>query len=674
VKKIFKWAFIACILFISFFIAYRFFYNSAINSFGSGSKYVNILSEKERDWLNNQSVLVYSADRNAPPLRFVDKADNQYKGVVVDYINSLSLEIGTKIETYPRLWEDALESLSKGETDICDMFASEERAKKYLFTKPIYNLRAVLAVKSHDNGIRGLYDLNGKTIATQKGDYTNEYIRINYPGITMRYVDDIYEAMKLLQKGQVDAVAGDEPVVLYQIDKSNLSSEIKIIDKPLYENEVVFAIPKSKPELITILNKGIDSLNRKGQLEKIQQKWFGISTPIVTHYDLSKLKNYVAASAALMIFALLVMITWNQSLKKQVEARTKELENNRNDLQILFDGITEYMVVVDRQNNIINVNDGFLDFANEIKENILNKPCGSFLRKFCISCEDCLIKQTFYMGKNYKKEVFCVNEVYEMRTYPLKDPKGFVNNVLVLIHNTTSEKINKNQMLQSNKMIAIGELAAGVAHEIRNPLGIIRNHSFILKNTMDRNEKLDKSLEFIDSAVIRASRTIDNLLNFSRLSGNSQEWVDIKSFINSMLELQIKNAHKLGISFQLVCRDDLSFYTNQESLKHILINLFSNSIDSIDDGGNITLEIEELEKGIAIKCFDTGCGIEKRDMERIFNPFYTTKEPGKGTGLGLYIVYNEVKKLNGNITIQSELNIGSCFSVFIPANKEVVIS
>lgn len=625
-----------------------------------------ILSDKEKEWLKKQGVLVYSADRNAPPLRFVDPADNQYKGVVVDYVNSLSLELGVKIELHPLLWEKALEKLSKGETDLCDMFKSEERSKYYLFTKPIYNLRGVLAVRASDSRIKSVSDLNGKILATQKGDYLNEYMKINYPKVKLYYVADVQEAIKLLSEGKVDAVGGDEPVVLYQIDKNNLKNIIKIIDPPLYENEVVFAVPKSKPELITILNKGIDSLNKKGHLEKIQQKWFGISTPIVKAMDIGKIKKYFLISALIILLIFIMMFIWNQSLKKQVKLRTKELEDSRNDLQIVFDGMTEYMIVIDKNKNIVNVNKAFLDYTQKPKKDIVNNSCTNYLKSFCDGCDNCIIYKIFTTKENYESEVCIKNDVYSLHIYPLLDSLRNVKNVLMVINNITNEKISKNQILQANKMIAIGQLAAGIAHEIRNPLGIVRNHSFILRGLTNGDEKINKSLNYIDSAVERASKIIDNLLNFSRISDNQLEWTNIKSFIENILELQNKYMQKRSITLDVQCDDTLTCLINQESLKHILINLITNAADAINEKGNINIKAYKINDGIMIECIDTGCGIKKEDIEKIFNPFYTTKGPDKGTGLGLYIVYNEVKKLNGVITVESEVGKGTKFKVYFP--------
>lgn len=630
-----------------------------------------ILTKAEREWLNANPKLIYAADRNAPPLRFLDKSDNQYKGVVVDYVNLLSLEIGFTVELHPLLWEDALESLAQGKSDMCDMFKSEERAKYYLFTKPFYTLRAVMVAREKDNiSSRSINDKNFK-IAAQKGDYINEFLEKNYPETQVVQVADVYEALNLLAKGEVNAACGDEPVVLYQLDKNNLKDTIKIVGEPLYESECVLAVPKSRPQLIPILNKGIDALNQKGQLEKIQQKWFGISAPIVKLQDISKLKSYLILMLTAAFSIFFIMLIMANSLKKQVKLRTRELEDSRNDLQIVFDGMAEYMIVVNKNNTIINVNKSFLDFTEKPREKVIGAPCSSYLNRFCNNCDNCIVANTFNTKNSYQTEIYIMNEIYKMDTFPLMDSDMLMKNVLVVISNITSEKISKNQVLQANKMAAVGQLAAGVAHEIRNPLGIVRNHTFILKNENMGNKKMVDTLEIIDSAIERASRTITNLLNFSRISGDSWEWVDINHFIHDIIELQYKYMQGKNIDYNINCDQNLKAYINQESLKHILINLISNAIDAMKSNGVLTVEAYPNENGLKILCADTGCGIEKDNLEKLFNPFYTTKGPGKGTGLGLYIVYNEVKKLNGEISVTSEVNKGTSFKVFIPVKLEV---
>ena len=230
-------------------------------------------------------------------------------------------------------------------------------------------------------------------------------------------------------------------------------------------------------------------------------------------------------------------------------------------------------------------------------------------------------------------------------------------------------------------MAAIGELASGIAHEIRNPLGIIRTHSFIMKSNPDISDNNLKSLEFIDNSVERASNIIDNLLNFSKISGEEKENTNIKTFVENIVSLENKLLTKRNIDLEINCNPYTIVSINQEAMKHIIINLLSNATDALcvyDVEGNyiqnvnespkitITISVNKDDKYLKIDFTDNGIGIKKEDAEQIFNPFFTTKGPNKGTGLGLYIIYNEINKLNGKIWVNSEVGKYTTFSLSIP--------
>ncbi|NLJ78526.1 MAG: HAMP domain-containing histidine kinase, partial [Tissierellia bacterium] len=117
------------------------------------------------------------------------------------------------------------------------------------------------------------------------------------------------------------------------------------------------------------------------------------------------------------------------------------------------------------------------------------------------------------------------------------------------------------------------------------------------------------------------------------------------------------------------CPEHLQLYTNEESLKHIIINIIDNAIGAIDGDGWIHISGEKVDKGIILRFQDSGKGIEQEKVDDIFNPFFTTKKAGEGIGLGLYIVYNEIQKLGGTIDVDSRHNIGTTFEVFLPEGQ-----
>lgn len=626
----------------------------------------NKLTNEEIQWLKSQKEIIYAANENAPPLRFVDDVDNQYKGVVIDLINQISLETGTNIKTVPMQWSEALSSLAEGTTQICDMFISPERGKNYLFTNPIYNLRTVLLFI--DKNIGNLRDINSITIATEKGDYANSYLQINYPNAELIYVDNVEEGFLMLLNKEVDAVVGDEPVILYLLEH-NRNSQLNLFNKVLYEKDVVFAVPKSKPELVSILNKAIKNLERKGQLEKIQQKWFGISTPLKKSINIYDVFKFVAFPVIIMGIMFVFIVLNNHSLKKLVKMKTQELEYSRNELRNIFDGVNDFMVVIDENKKIINANKAFVKYLGISLQEVIGKNCNEYLKNSFSECYEYILDEVIKNNNKITQEKMVKNEVYEISFQPVIELN---KTIIITIRNITVDKINRNQMLQTNKMVAVGQLAAGMAHEIRNPLGIIRTQSYLLSLNDKIDESMKKSLNFIDNSINRASNIIDNVLNFSRISSNKKESIFIEKIISNIIELHNDLIKKKNIIIEVNCFIEAKILINVESLQHIILNLVSNSIDALNYGGYLKINILKENNNIVLICEDNGIGIEETHMESLFNPFFTTKELGKGTGLGLYIVYSEVQKLNGYIDVKSKLNKGTMFKIILPIEKEVL--
>lgn len=624
----------------------------------------NQLTTEERQWLKSQSAIIYAANEKAPPLRFVDQIDNQYKGVVVDLINQLSLELGYEIQTIPMKWDEALLSLKEGKTQICDIFINAERSQFYLFTDSIYNLRTVLLTRSSESF--NVNQINNMRVATEKGDYANNYLMENYPNVELVYTNNVEDGLVLFLNGKVDAVIGDEPIITYLLNKRNENQNPEYSNIVLYQEEVVLGVPKDKPELVPILNKAINSIKTKGQIEKIQQKWFGISTPLTVNNIEREIIRNIAILVVIVGSTFVFIILNNLSLQKKVKKRTKELENSRDELQIIFDEISDYMLVVDSDKKVLRINKSLADYLGVSTNEILGEDCNKYIGMFCNNCNECIIKEVNLGNNKVKKESTVGNEVYEINLQVLKEIN---NTLLITIKNITLDKIKGNQMLQTNKMVAIGQLAAGMAHEIRNPLGIIRTQSYLIRINDKIDDAVNKSLEFIDNAVERASKIIDNILSFSRLSSNDIQNIDINELIKKLLEMHNDIIYKNNIKVEIKTNIKKELKLNVESMEHIIINLISNSIDAMENNGILKISTDIEDGNLILICEDNGYGISDKDINNIYNPFFTTKELGKGTGLGLFIVYSEVEKLNGKIDVQSILGEKTKFTIKIPLER-----
>jgi PAS domain S-box-containing protein len=242
----------------------------------------------------------------------------------------------------------------------------------------------------------------------------------------------------------------------------------------------------------------------------------------------------------------------------------------------------------------------------------------------------------------------------------------------VICVDISERKRLESQLIQSEKMAAIGQLAAGIAHEIRNPLGIIANALFDLQETLPRDHPaVQEDLQIALEEMRRVQEIIDNLLEFSRTSRAELEMVDVNLLLRKTLQLMHKSLQNHGVEVAAEFGDVGLCLANQNALRQVFLNLITNAVQAMPNGG--TLRIRTMPLGserIRLEFADTGVGIPPEHLSSIFNPFFTTKEPGQGTGLGLSVVHSVVKRFRGEIRVQSQLERGTTFTIDLPRGEE----
>ena len=221
---------------------------------------------------------------------------------------------------------------------------------------------------------------------------------------------------------------------------------------------------------------------------------------------------------------------------------------------------------------------------------------------------------------------------------------------------------------QMEKMVAIGQLSSSVAHEMRNLLGVIRNAAFNIQRELSAAApEVQNNLDIINRSVARAREFIDNLLNLSRVSNNSEEVIDIACTVDNLLTLFSKELEWRKIELRRNYHSLPPFHLDGNAFQECLLNLILNAIQCMDEGGVLTITIQPSLGGVRITIADTGCGIPPEDLEKIFDRFYTTKKNGQGTGLGLTIARSIARDLGGEIHVESEVGVGSAFSICLPS-------
>jgi two-component system NtrC family sensor kinase len=231
-------------------------------------------------------------------------------------------------------------------------------------------------------------------------------------------------------------------------------------------------------------------------------------------------------------------------------------------------------------------------------------------------------------------------------------------------------------LVQAQKMAAIGQLSAGVAHEINNPLAIIRQEAQWMQTLLhpDHFQGVEEAKELYDSLreiiqqVDRGKEIVHNLLDFARKRPPVLQMVAVNKLIQDMAALVAKEADQKGIKINLRLAPDLpQIYADAPQLRQVILNLLNNATYAIQRKGEVTVTTRVAgEEALEIIVSDTGPGIAPADLPRIFDPFFTTKPPGQGTGLGLSICHGIITKLGGRITATSEAGQGATFTITLP--------
>ena len=232
------------------------------------------------------------------------------------------------------------------------------------------------------------------------------------------------------------------------------------------------------------------------------------------------------------------------------------------------------------------------------------------------------------------------------------------------------QKETQMQISQSEKLASIGHLAAGVAHEISNPITSILNFAHLLKQKKSNSEEDLKDLDIIINETNRVRKIVRELLDFARQSPGNREWIDINSILLQLVQLIKRQKEFRDIEIIENYTDHLQpILADKNQFQQVFLNILLNAAEAITQKGMITITTTTIKEHIKITITDTGCGIKKEDLTKIFDPFYTTKPAGKGTGLGLSISYGIIQQYGGSIECKSKVGEGTTFSVVLPFNK-----
>jgi two-component system NtrC family sensor kinase len=236
----------------------------------------------------------------------------------------------------------------------------------------------------------------------------------------------------------------------------------------------------------------------------------------------------------------------------------------------------------------------------------------------------------------------------------------------------TNERLRstQEQLIQSEKLAAIGQLTAGIVHDVKNPLTVIKGVAELLLTEDNLDDELRSEISLMRESAVKANNIVTDLLKFSRQSKPDLEVHDMRETVEAALRLTafpIRKAH-VQVVKNLPDHAVMMIYDDQQ-VEQVLVNMISNAVQAMPTGGMLRVSMSAADRQVSISLQDTGIGIAPENLSRIFDPFFTTKPEGEGTGLGLSVSYGIISNHNGRIEVNSAIGQGTTFTILLPMRQ-----
>ncbi|MEZ4693961.1 MAG: ABC transporter substrate-binding protein [Aliarcobacter sp.] len=661
------------------------------------------LTINQKEYLKNKKVIKFCVDPNWLPLEKIE--NGKHIGISSEFLNLIKERIGIPfylIET--NNWTESLEKIKKRECDILALAEQTPLRKEYLnFTTPYIRVPLVIATKSGLPFINDLNEIKEKTLGVVKNYSLVELLKNKYPNIKVLEIDSIEEGLKLVSQEKIFGFLDNSMSINHEIQKNKII-DISITGQFSEYFSLSIASRNDENILNEILEKTLLSIDDRSKTTFIE-KWNNIKYELKTDYRL------IYQTVFFGIVLISVFIYWNFKLTQEIKKKEiiqKKLKESEEKFRTLFDIAPVLLDAFDKNGKVV----------------LWNKECE---KVFGYSLEEIKKEENplslFYPDPLIQREVFddfnCKDEnIYKEWTPLTKDGRKLIikwaniklpnneilhigfditqertNEILLYqskqelekLNNSLEEKIKdeiqkntKQQLLlmQQSKLAQMGEMIENIAHQWRQPLAQVNSSVLLidveLKKNRFQNEIIENKLIEIESLTSYMSKTIDDFKNFFDPNKKKSIFKVEESIIKArnILKGRIKESH---INLIINIEEELKIYSYLEELQQVILIILNNAIDAIilNKVLNPKILIDAYSKDSEIMIFieDNALGIESEIIDKIFEPYFTTKQKSRGTGLGLYISKMIIEDgLNGSLDVENKKN-GACFKIKIPKGE-----
>ena len=616
-----------------------------------------------------QKILRAGVDSSLPPFSFVDQGSNTIRGFNVDLIKMLAASSRAKVTFFPMDGNRMEAHLAEGKLDLAMRDKAISSHALQCLELPI-TLERKLFVNNCCITVTCVKDLPGHTVVVLKGSDLISLVPEKEKA-TFLEADTQDRALDMVNSGEADVYLSPSAIsARYTIQKNNLRN-IKEVGLPVESVPLAIWVHQDHTELLTELSVAFGKITENKSYDTIYSKWFGQDIPFA---GLEKYLKVIIAAAGIFAAALLGFFIWTRMLKRKVREVTRDLQLSEQRHKDLIEFSPEMIHLVGPDGGILHANKIAFQTLGYSSEETSSKKLYDLVPPE--SREDIIVfvHSIFQNGSGEKEFALCASDG---RRIDVDMSATLVKGADTLLaccfsRDMTDRKRLEAELMQSERLAIMGEMAAGIAHEINNPLGIILANTEELIQETNGRENMRESLQTIERNAIRAGKFIDDLLTFTRPNPPTKVRIDLIALIEESLSFCKQQLRQKGIMVEKQFPGEaVCFEGDDNQIQQLMVNLILNSIQAISEKGAIRIRVDKepnngAEK-VHLEVADTGMGIQEKDLTRIFDPFFTARK-NKGFGLGLSISKRIIEKHNGTIRVESTVGQGTTIFIDLPAS------
>jgi len=625
---------------------------------------------------NNLETLDVAVDPSLPPFQFED--NGELLGLNIDVLNSIALENNIKINYIPMNKDVGIGKLLNNEIDLVLGVRYDAALSGQIdYTESVVQSVVCMLVKSEiHKDIQTNLNSSSYLASVENNSVELNFLH-NLRHVNYNVAFNQEDAFQLLLMDRADFLLGVKDTEEYLLNKNNLSNEYVIIDSYMSPVEYLIAVKPENKKLINLINYGLSRLKLNGEYEELYYKWVENGEA-----NIARRLEYVLRLGfigAVVVGAIIFIIAvWNVKLKEQVDRKTKELSKINMDLEaqitetrnnielkeLICESSPRGIAIFDLNGTISKFNNSALRMASlttsPVEESIYN-----------IEPINLMLKGTIAKVLKYKTSYTCDEFIYRKGDkefiyryvmYPLHDRENELRGIIITIEDITEEKRIMNQIHERDKNRVLTQIIAGISHEIRNPLTIIKTFIELIPTKIDNKKFKEDIAVIVPEEIKRVDNLIESLIDYAKPKSQNKTNINLGEVVNSCAALFKTVLEQNDIDIDINNDKELFIYCDKSQIKQAIINFLLNSIDAIIEKkespmsmnykGKISIEGYSHEDEVILKIGDNGIGMNNSELEKVYDMFYTTKE--KGTGIGIPLSLQILNMNNCTMSINSK--------------------